>query len=118
MRSISLCGLDHKQTLQASAAGSSRASARRRCDCENPYFTGSKRIQISRDTSETMSRAMNRFMYRDDLAVARQRNWAGNCGNRRCRIRAAFATRERQIGVEAYVPSAMGFDPRKLLWAK
>jgi len=97
-RSISLCGLDHKQTLQASAAGRSQASARRRCDCENPYFTGLKRIQIARDTSETISRAMNRFMYRNDLAVARQRNWAGNCSNR---IRAAFATRERQIGVEA-----------------
>jgi hypothetical protein len=101
MRSISLCGLDHKQNPANEESRQARELRRRRCDCENPYFTGLKRIQISGDTSETMSRAMNRVMYRDDLAVVRQRSWAGNCSNRLCRIRAAFATRQQQIGVEA-----------------
>jgi len=49
MRSITLCGLDHKQALQAKSRGKLASSARRRRDCENPYFTGLKRIQISRD---------------------------------------------------------------------
>jgi hypothetical protein len=43
--------------------------------------------------------------------------WAGKCSDRRCRICAAFTTREQQIGVER-ARRATGSDQLKPLWSK
>jgi hypothetical protein len=48
-----------------------KAFARRRCNHRSPYFTGLKRFQICRTNPKTLSRAMNRVVSGDDLAILR-----------------------------------------------
>ena len=95
-RRDSLCGPHHKPALQANNRGKfARAPTSMRS--QRPYFTGSTRIRMSR----AMNRVSKSQQSRGEASPHWPRSRARNRSDRRCRLCAAFATREQQIRVAA-----------------